>query len=229
MGDDIPPFLDRRPFVGSYTILNNYKTCPHRMYRQYIAKDLGPFVETPEMKWGDDVHKAFELRLQGGKPLPQNMQQWEHFAVPLVGAGDLLVEQKFGITAEGKTCDFFAKDVWFRGKVDVVLSSANKAYLPDFKTGSSKYENDFELRTNAMLVQAKYPHLTVLKGAYVWLKEDRMGEQFDLSNTLGTWKEVQALMSDILTRKKTGDWPKEKGPLCGWCSVLDCEHHRKRT
>ena len=54
------------------------------MSRRYIVKDQ-PYVESPEMKWGNDVHSAFEYRVGSRKPLPDNMMQWEQFAAPFDG------------------------------------------------------------------------------------------------------------------------------------------------
>ena len=123
---DIPPMLDRRPFVGTYTNLNSYDNCGHAFFRRYIKKDQ-PYVETPEMKWGNDVHSAFEYRVRGQKPLPQKMQQWEPFAVPFDGQ-QAWVEQKLGITADGTPCDFWATNVWFRGKADLISSTATRRF-----------------------------------------------------------------------------------------------------
>ena len=109
-----------RGLVGSYTILNAYKNCPHQMYRRYIAKDLGPFVETEAIAFGNAVHKAFEDRIRARKPLPANMQQWEQFALPFDGRR-VLVEEKLGMTADGRACDFWDQHCWFRGKADAVI------------------------------------------------------------------------------------------------------------
>src|ERR1700674_5004538 len=104
--NDIPEFLKvqnrAKPFaphlVGTFTIINTYRNCPEQMRRRYITKDLGAFVETPEMKWGNEVHEAFELRIGTGKPLPTTMQQWEQFAVPFDRPkGMVKVEQKLAI------------------------------------------------------------------------------------------------------------------------------------
>jgi hypothetical protein len=222
----IPPFLDRRPFIGTYTILSTYKNCPHQMSRRYIVKDQ-PYVETPEMKWGNEVHSAFEYRVGSGKPLPANMLEWEKFAQPFDGLAPQ-VEQKLGISAEGRSTGFFDNNVWFRGKADVAIINGDAAYMADWKTGKSTYEDPFELATNAMLLHAKNPHLKVIKGSYIWLKENRVGQQYDLSDTASTWKEVCRLMGEILEKKKTGQFEKQQSGLCGWCSVKDCEHWRER-
>lgn len=227
----LPRFLDRnkdKPLVGSYTILNTYKNCPHQMMRRYIAKDLGPFVETPKIKWGNAVHSAFEMRVGGGKPLPLDMNQWEAFAQPFDGQ-PVQVEQKIGITAERKPTGYFDANCWFRGKIDVAMIKGDTAYLPDWKTGSSKYESPFELETNAVLLQAKHPHLKKIAGCYVWLKENRVGQLYDLSHTAHTFAEMQRLMAEIAECRRTGDWEKRQSGLCGWCPVKDCENWRPRT
>jgi hypothetical protein len=213
--------------IGSFTILNTYRNCPEQMRRRYITKDLGAFVETPEMKWGNDVHAAFETRIAARKPLPVNMQQWEAFAAPF-DAHKVLVEQKLGLTAEGKATGFFDKDVWFRGKVDTAIVNGVSAYMADWKTGNSKYEDPFELATGALMLKAHYPNLKRVKGNYVWLKENRTGQLYDLSDFRETWREVCRLMSEIETDWQQDFWEKRKSPLCGWCNVKDCENWRER-
>ena len=220
---DIPANLDRRPFVGTYSILSSYKNCGHAMFRRYIKKDQ-PYVESPEMAWGNEVHSAFELRVSGGKPLPQTMAQWEVFARPFDGQ-PAKVEQKLGISSNGQAVGFWDGSVWFRGKADLAIVKGDTAYINDWKTGKSTYEDPFELETNAVLLHAKNPQLKKIMGSYVWLKENRVGEVYDLSDTMKTWREICRLMYEILARKKTGEFEKTKSGLCGWCSVEDCEHH----
>lgn len=223
VASDIPAFLDRRPFVGTYSILNTYKNCPHQMARRYIVKDQ-PFVETPEMKWGNEIHSAFEYRVSGGKPLPQNMEQWESFAKPFDGTG-AVVEQKLGINANGYAVGFWDGSAWFRGKADVVILKDETAYINDWKSGKSAYEDPFELETNAVLLHAKHPHLKRIVGSYTWLKENRISQIYDLSDTAKTWQTICKLMGEILEKRKTGEFEKIKSGLCGWCSVEDCENH----
>jgi hypothetical protein len=237
--DGIPDFLLRKnwingmppaihkPLVGTYSILNAYKNCPEQMQRRYIAKDLGPFVETPEMAWGNKVHAAFEHRVGAKKPLPVEMQQWEQFAVPF-DAHKVVVEQKLAVTSAGHPCDFWDKLVWFRGKADLVFLQGEKAYLCDWKAGSSKYEDPFELATQAVLLHAKHPHLRKFVGNYIWLKENRVGQMHDLSDTRETWRTICRLMGEIDADRQKGRWEKRKSGLCSWCNVTDCENWRER-
>lgn len=229
----IPAFLDRRapkatkPLIYTYTILNAYKNvCPHQMFRRYIKKDQ-KYVETPEMRWGNEVHSAFEHRLTANKPLPDNMRQWEGFAAPFAGR-DPICEQKLGITAKGKPADYWGDDCWFRGKADTTVIFGESAVLFDWKTGGSKYEDPFELATGALMLKVHHPELTRVTGCYAWLKENRLGQKYDLSDFKKTWGIMNAIIEQIEQDRARGEFNKKQSGLCGWCSVTDCEHHRER-
>lgn len=223
----IPPFLDRRgskPLIYTYTMLSAYRNCPHAMYRRYVKRDQ-PYVETPEMKLGNDVHTAFEHRVGSRKPLPKQFHKWEHFAAVLDGRG-ANVELKLAMTKEGHPTGYWDNDCWFRGKIDVVIRQSDRAYIRDWKTGNSRNEDSFELETNALLLKAKFPELQTVRGDYVWLKEDRVGQSFDLSGFAATWQQINRLVKLIESTRANGDeFDKKKSGLCGWCSVTDCEHH----
>lgn len=228
---DIPPFLDRRkgrvpvipakPLVYSFTMLKTADNCLHKMFRQYIKKDI-PYVETPEMKWGNDVHTAFEYRL-GGKPLPQNMIHWEPLVVAYVER-KARPELKLGVTRKGQSTGFFDKDVFLRGKIDATMVNGTNAFLPDWKTGNSKYEDPFELEIQALMLKATMPQITKVFGHYVWLKENRIGQNHDLSDFNGTWARVNNKVEVIEDAMATGEWTKTKNQLCGYCPVKDCEN-----
>ncbi len=222
--DDIPPFLDRRPFVGTFTILNTFKAvCEHQAYRRYIKRDQ-PFVETEAMAFGNAVHTAFERRLGNKQPLPAHFREWESFAAPF-DKYQVLVEQKLGMTERARTTGFFDSDVWFRGKADAVVLQDDKAFIADWKSGSSKYEDPFELATNALLLKVKYPEIKKVIGSYAWLKENRMSQQYDLSDFKSTFMEITRLMKLIAEKRQSGEWIKQKSGLCGYCSVADCENY----
>lgn len=224
--DNIPAFLDRRPFVGTFTNLQAFRNCEHAFYRRYIKRDQ-PYVETEAMRFGNEVHAAFEQRLnKTRKPLPPSMQQWEHFAAPF-DKYEVLTEQKLGMTDRARQTGFFDSDVWFRGKADVVVLQLDKgmAFIADWKTGKSVFEDPFELATNALLLKVNYPELKKILGSYAWIKENRMSQQYDLSDFKSTFMEIGRLMKLVVEKRKSGEWTKKKSGLCGWCSVADCENY----
>ena len=214
-----------QPLTMTFTIMNTYDICPHQMMRRYIRKDL-KFVETPEMRWGNQVHEAMEYRM-GGKPLPENMRHWEPIALAIAERKPR-TEQQLAISHKGTPAEYWGKGEaapFFRGKNDITLINGTKAMLLDFKTGGSKYEKPFELETNAMLIHAHNPHLTEIVGSFVWLKEGRIGEAYPLTDTRSTFAAVHNKAEEIRDCMATNEWPKKKGPLCNWCNVFDCEHN----
>src|ERR1700719_403105 len=212
---DIPAFLDRRPFVGTYTNLHTFRdVCEHQAYRRYVIKDQ-PYVETEAMRFGNEVHAAFEKRVGQGKVLPESMKGWDKHAQPF-DKYDVLVEQKLGMTDKGQACDFWDNRVWFRGKNDVTVILNDKALLTDWKTGGSRFEDPFELKTNALLLKAKHPQLRAIVGRYIYLKEDKISQMYDLSDFQATWLEINRLMNLIAEKRKSGEWIKKKSGLCGF-------------
>lgn len=221
---DIPGFLDRRPIIWSYSLLHCFDDiCAHQGEARYITKTV-KFVETPEIKFGNAVHEAFELRVGGGKPLPLEMQAWERFASPYDGRG-ARTEQWFGITQDGHACESRSPTVWGRGKVDLHIVNGTSAFIADWKTANSKYEDPFELEINALFLHAKYPYLTKIAGHYVWLKDERTSQIYDLTDTAATWTKVCKIMDNIYAWRAAGDYPKRRSPLCNWCQRYDCENN----
>lgn len=220
----IPAFLDRRPLVWSYSMLHAFRDiCPHQGEARYITKTI-KFVETDAIRQGNAVHTAFEHRIGGGKPLPLELQALEKFAKPFDGK-DAKTEQWFQIDRSGNACARFAKDKFGHGKIDCYVLQGDSAYIADWKTGSSKYEDPFELEIQALLLKAKFPHLKTICGVYVWLKEGRFSKPYDLSDTAKTWEEVCSVMRGIENWRKLGEYPKKTSGLCGWCQRWDCENN----
>lgn len=213
--------------VASHTFLNDWDNCPHKAARKYIIKDLPRQPETTQMKWGNEVHKAFELYLNEGKAFPVGMEKFEPIAAPLRAAG-ARGELSLGIKEDGSPCDFWDKSAWLRGKLDAVKTNGSTiAAIMDFKTGK-KREDAGELQTHAVLLKAHYPTVKVIVGRYVWLQEHEVGRPHLVSNTEDKLADIRSTMNIVSNSIATGFFPKRQNPLCGWCDVLDCEFNRKK-
>lgn len=233
--NEIPDFLRvanrDKPFspppaklVHSYSALNCYAdVCPHQYWHRYILKDI-KFVETDAIRAGNEVHSAFEYRLEGKKPFPPHLQNCERFAQPL-DAYPKAVEQWYAVTESGTACESRSSEAFVRGKLDCTLIKGDRAHLFDWKSGSSRYEKPFELEIGAMLLKAKHPYLTKITGQYAWIKEDRLGQSYDLSDTDRTWRSVTTIVGQIRQDQQRGEFEKRKSGLCGWCQVKSCEHN----
>lgn len=214
--------------VGTYTFYNAYENCAHKAYHQYVAKTY-PYVETPEMKWGNDVHTALEYRLTGRAQLPQNMLAAE----PVCQTIDQLpqeypqkTEYRLGMTAKGEMCDYFANEVWFRGKSDWSVRAMGSAWILDWKTGNPR-EEPFELETNALLLKINHMELDTIVGQYFWMKTGQIGLRYTLTRFGVTFARLQRIRGEMEALQASGQpWPKKKNPLCGWCPVVSCEHNK---
>lgn len=221
--------------VYSFSMLNCYRSvCPQQMFQTYIKRSI-PYEETPERKKGNDLHTAMEMRVPGGKPLPNGMQQYETFAAVFDGR-NAISEPKLAITKYRQPCGYYDdktndphKRVFLRGKADVVVMGDDAAYIADWKSGSDniRYENPFELQVYALMLQVKYPRLKRIVGQYIWLKTMRLSEMYDLSDTDATWGEVSRLANAIENDRARGVFEKKQSGLCGWCNA-QCEYKRER-
>lgn len=217
--------------VASHTFLNDWDNCPHKAFRKYIKKDLPKFEQTEAMKWGNEVHSAFEVRIKHGTAFPVGMEKFEAIAAPLVVAG-AAAEKMLGIDSDGKSCDFFAPSVWLRGKIDAtVIRGTDYGHQPyaaifDWKTGKRREERD-ELAVHAVLLKAWKPTVQRVTAHYVWLQDNEVGKPHDVSDTDTKLAEIRSVMNTVRNCIEIEDFPKRRNPLCGWCDVLDCEHNTK--
>lgn len=209
--------------VYSYTFLNTWDICPKQAFHRYVAKDH-PFVGTDASKWGNVVHDALDQRLSKGTPLPKEVAKYEYYAAAIAPLGPR-TEWKLGIKRDGSPCDFFADDVWLRGKLDVAAKQNTTAILFDWKTGK-KREDPTELEVQALLLHATEPYLTRITGHYVWLQDGVVGKPHDVSNVGETLEVLQDKADEIEQMNRTGIWPTKQGPLCGWCPVKSCGFNR---
>lgn len=213
--------------VATATFLNDYENCPCKAHARYIAKAV-PYVETPQMRWGNVVHKACEGRLTSGKPLPPEVEFLEPICLAIEQSGKVHGEQQVAVTARWEPCKFLADDVYGRGKIDVrVQRGSHKAVLLDWKTGKRR-EDPTELRIHAAMLKAREPELREIVGHYIWTQDARLGEAHDLSDVGRTRLLVDGMMNHVTSSLKTGHFPPRENPLCGWCDVDTCEFWKPR-
>jgi len=171
------------PIKWSYSSLSQFKQCPKKYYHSRVAKDI-PFEETDAMRYGNYVHDAIEKYIMDGKPLPDNISQFKPVVDQLIDLpGVKTAEQKIGITLDLEPCDYWAKDVWYRGKIDYLVRCnpgelgdehsrvlPHDAFMVDWKTGANpRYADQSELDLFAATVFISYPEIRSLHTAFVFL------------------------------------------------------------
>jgi hypothetical protein len=192
----------------------------------YIVRDVERET-SPAMELGSKVHKAIEDRLGKGVELPPEAAQHEGLMQPIAAfPGEKHYEWRLGMRLDGTSCDFDDEAAWGRGIIDVALLNGPIALLFDWKTGRVR-EDPTELQIHAVLLRAHHPELRTVTGRYVWLREGRVGQVHDLSDTVVTLARIRGQMEKFRTNMRTGDWQKRQNVLCGWCPVYDCEFNQR--
>lgn len=217
----------------SYSFLDRfYNVCPEQARRDFITKDYKkPFVQ---VEGGVDAHRVLEARLKEKTPLPAELASAE----PIVRSFErykVKTEVAFAVDRWIKPCGFWGQGgadghAWLRGKFDVVAYPSEKeALIADWKTGKVREKQD-QLELGAMLLMENEPAVDRVVSVNVWLKTGRPGTPyvFERSGKSPLWLKWIQKMRAVEALNPEAEWEKRPGPLCGWCPVRTCEHHRGR-
>jgi hypothetical protein len=189
--------------------------------------------QTEATLWGNKVHKALELRVRDGTPLPKEMESYEKLASKIADKAKGLtlgVEQKLALTRDFKETTFFAKDVWLRSILDLSIEKGTKAFIGDWKTGK-KNPNSEQLQLSAAVFFATRPWIDEITNSFLWLQAGEVTtEKFHRADAPAIWQNflprVQRLEEAVAIQK----FPKRPSGLCrNYCPVHTCEHNGKYT
>lgn len=214
----------------SYSALNSFETCPKRHYLTKVAKTVRE-PDTEALRWGNSVHKALEDRVRHGTPLPTGMTQWESLIQRLERTpGELMAERQLALNAAFKPVDWFAKDVWVRGIVDVGVVADDKVLALDYKTGKPKPDSD-QLALFAALLLHYHPQADKVVTGFVWLKDKTITQQtYTRDQLTELWNTFLPRVKRLENAKANNHWPAKPSGLCrNWCPCTGCEHNGRRT
>lgn len=203
----------------SYSSLTAFETCPRRFYLTRIAK-LVKEPQTEATIWGNEVHKALEHAVQG-KPLEPRFVSYGPLVEKLRAApGQKHTERKFGLTSGYQPTEFFAKNVWFRGVIDLTIVTDTTATVLDHKTGRVKTDGD-QLKLFAAAAFAQYPHVNTVTTGYIWLAHDKLTRRdFTRDEVPVIWQEFIPRIRRMELAQEKDNWPPNPSGLCkAWCPV----------
>jgi hypothetical protein len=213
----------------SYSALNSFETCAYRHLKVSVKKEFRE-VESEAMRHGNRVHKAFELRVKDGTPLPNDLARHEPMMQRLLASADggmAEAEQKMAINAHFHPTTYFAKDVWCRGITDLTIVKGEKAFIADYKTGQPTPESA-QLRLTAAMTFAHKPWVNTIYNTFIWLKTDSIStpEVFQREDVPKIWQEFAPRVQRLELAHQENRWPKKPSGLCRkHCPVRDCEFH----
>jgi hypothetical protein len=220
-----------KPFTWSYSKLKNYRNCPKKHFEVDLAKNFKE-EEGEALVVGNQVHKAMELRVSKGTPLPPALAHFEPEAAKVVAhmpAGTiLLVEQKAAFTRDFRSCGYFDKDCWYRAKCDVVKVCGPIAAAIDWKTGKI-VEDSEQLALMAAWVFSAYPAVQQVATKYVWLGNNAETKHtFTRADMVLLWNHLLPEVNAYEQACATSTFPAKPSGLCrSWCPVTSCAYHGK--
>jgi hypothetical protein len=212
----------------SFSRIKAFDTCPKQFYHTHILKEF-PYEETDATRYGNEFHKAAEEFIRDGKPIPEKFA----FARPtleLLDAkpGDKYCEYKFGLTRNLEPCSFFAKDVWFRGVIDLVIVDGDRAFIVDYKTGkSARYAETGQLELMAMAVFKFFPSVKKVNGGLLFVVSDEFIKDKYTAELEGEmWAKWLGEYAKMEKAAEVGVWNPRPSGLCrAYCKVLECPHN----
>lgn len=220
-----------KPFTWSFSALVDYEGCPKRFAeKRFYCTTVE--AESEEMRWGTRVHKAFEERIRDGKAFPEDFPAtYEPWARNLERLpGDKFFERKFAVRKNHAPCDWFDKNAYGRGVIDLLVIDGDTAVIVDYKTGKKK-DDQTQLDLFAWFAVNEFDdRIKKVKSRYIWLKDNTTtGKELE-------YFDAKLVMNEMLPRIEAMEraWKEENFPcfpsgLCvGYCPVTECIHFKER-
>ncbi len=222
----------------SYSSIKTFEQCPKKYYHLKVAKDFKD--EGGEAaQYGTEAHEAAENFVKHGTPIPPKYAVIAPAAAAVAAMpGEKHTELKLGVERvrdeDGiwcyRPCDFFHPNVWWRGIVDVLVTNGAKARMLDYKTGkSSRYADLKQLDLMAGAVFVHFPEVMQIKSGLAFVVPGdfvpKVHNRLEMNQYLNVFNKQLAQLDQA---HAADVWNPISGPLCGWCPVTTCQHHRPR-
>lgn len=219
-------------YTWSYSSLSLFQQCPKKYYHLRVVKDHKE-PETDALMYGKQLHEAAEFYIGKGTPLPPQFAFIKNsldLLKTLGDGGEFLCEFKMGLTRGLEPCDFFSKDVWWRGVADLVIIKDNKAYLVDYKTGkSSRYADTKQLEILSLALFKHRPEIQLVKGGLLFLvANDFVKVDYEGSKQAEPWVKWLNETKQLEAAYENDVWnPKPNFSCKQYCAVVNCIHNGK--
>jgi hypothetical protein len=216
-------------FVWSWSAIECFENCPRTFYHKYILREKEPPSEA--LIKGRATHVACEAYIKGEtaeldpKFLPLLESVRKH-----AGGKKSFTELQMGITKNFEPCGFFDKspDLFGRSAADVLIIDYPNAFLGDWKTGKVREKSD-QIMLMTLFIFLHFPRVHKVTGVNLWLEAGKMGEPYTYTRDMmpGMWLNFLPRIMRIYDAIEKNNFPLKPSGLCGWCSVLTCQHNRK--
>jgi CRISPR/Cas system-associated exonuclease Cas4 (RecB family) len=216
-------------FTWSYSSLKEYINCPKQYQEVKVLKNYQKAM-TEQILYGNQVHKALENYIKDGTPLAENYKRFQKLMDSLKEIpGEFHPELRMALNFEKKACKWSDPDCWARGIVDFLVVDGEEAYIVDYKTGSNKYPDVKQLKLMALMIFEHYPEVKNIKAGLMFVMHNSfITEEYERGQITRLWDHFTPDLERLKLSYEQDVWHKNPTPLCGWCPVKSCEHHKER-
>ena len=215
----------------SFSSIKLFETCAKKYEAERITKEV-KYTDNESTLYGKDLHLAAEEFIRDDKPIPDRFKFISGMLEKLKSLpGDKYCEKKFGIKSVNdvlEPCDFFDKEVWFRGVADLLIINGESARVIDYKTNKdAKYADTRQLALLAACVFLEYPEVKEIKGALIFVVCNALVKQ---EYTFERRFDIFGALTPLLARREaayeSGVFNANPNGLCRkYCGVLSCIHN----
>ena len=226
--------------------ISAFTQCPHKYELLYIHKVKTEVPEV--MAIGRAVHDAVDMVIKEciKDGVPRKPEIWEKCASKAIMKNHITImksitdirrmvkvfamereldiktvvgsEQQFALDRKNKSCDWRAKETYFRAKVDLLQVQDNIGKITDFKTGRTVRKDEFQLKAYAWVTMCIYPQLEGIEVCYDYLSKDLITHPKVILR-----KDLDKIQEEILTKCRIIDEATEfeavRSRLCDYCQV----------
>lgn len=210
----------KKPLPISASGIADFNGCPKRYYETKILKKYR-FEETEAIKHGNIVHEQLERYVKFKEALPEHLE----FVMPMFqfledDGYKLYAELEMAVKRDWTPTDFWDKDGYLRGKIDLLGIKGNSAVIIDHKSGKRK-NDPFQLQVYGATTM-RVLGLDKVDAYYLWLKTKETDKiTIDASNIDEIQTDIVSQITTIEEAYDNQEFPARTTPLCGYCPALD--------
>ena len=216
----------------SYSSIKTFDQCPKKYYHLKVAKDVKD-SDTTATVYGKELHSAAEFFIRDGTEIPAKFSFVRDTLEALRKIeGEKHCEIKLGVAKkDGKyiPCEFFDKNVWWRGIADLLIIQGDKGFLVDYKTSkNAKYADTKQLDLLAGAVFLHYPQVKTLKSALLFVVSNEVVQkEHEAMFATAYMSTMHPELTRLEAAMTNNVWNPNSGPLCKFCPVVECPHNRR--
>jgi hypothetical protein len=227
------------PLPWSHSALDSFNTCALQYQEVKVLRNFQD-VKDPKTIWGDEFHKAGERfirnMIDGDMAdrekvfMPGDMMKYIPYLMEFVNRpGTTFVERKYGLNIKLQPVDFFAKDIWLRGIIDVLTLEGSVALVDDHKTGLNRKKDMQQLIIFALLTFYHHPQINTCHTSYRWVKLGALDrETFYRHQIPEMWATLLPRLEKYRNAFHVGVFNPNPSGLCvAHCPVTTCEYWGK--